>query len=57
MGKVDKLPNEKCPLSGRALADATSTVTIAFCCGDHREKFDKEPAKYLGQVKSKKDGL
>jgi hypothetical protein len=57
LGKVDKLPNEKCPLSGRALADATSTVTIAFCCGDHREKFDKEPAKYLGQVKSKKDGL
>jgi YHS domain-containing protein len=53
LGKVDKLPNEKCPLSGKALGDATSTVTIAFCCGDCKEKFDNEPARYLGKVKAK----
>ena len=52
LGKVDKLPNEKCPVSGKALGDASSTVTIAFCCGDCKAKFDKEPVKYLGKVKA-----
>jgi len=29
--KLDKLPADTCPLSGKAIGDATSTVTVAFC--------------------------
>jgi len=55
--KVEKVPNDTCPLSGRAIGDAVSTVTVAFCSGDCKEKFDKEPAKYMKAVKpAKKDG-
>jgi hypothetical protein len=53
--KVDKVPNEKCPASGKAVAaDASSSVAVAFCCGECKGKFDKEPGKYLGKVEAKK---
>ena len=53
LGKLDKLPNEKCPLSGKAVGDASSTVTVGFCCGNCKGKFDADPAKFIGKVKGK----
>lgn len=52
LGKVDKLPNEKCPVAGKPAKDAEATVTIAFCCGDCKGKFDAKPTEYLGKVKA-----
>ncbi len=47
--------NKKCPISGKDV-DAKQTSTykeqvIGFCCGNCKEKFDKEPEKYIGKVK------
>ncbi|HXX92129.1 MAG TPA: hypothetical protein VEN81_00755 [Planctomycetota bacterium] len=56
LGKVDRVPNEKCPLSGRPLGDAVSTVTVGLCSGECKGKFDQEPARYLAKVKAKKEG-
>jgi YHS domain-containing protein len=52
IGKVDKLPNEKCPVSGKAVGDASAKVSVGFCCGDCKGKFDADPVKYLGKIKA-----
>jgi len=55
--KADAKPiNAKCPLSGKDV-DASQTAThegqlIAFCCGNCKGKFEKEPAKYLDKVEN-----
>ncbi len=54
LGKIDKLPNEKCPVAGKDVKDASATVTVAFCCDDCKKEFDKDPTKCLGKVKAKK---
>src|SRR5439155_26812124 len=47
--------NKKCPLTGKDVnKEKTSDYedqTIGFCCGNCKEKFDKEPAKYIDKVK------
>ena len=53
LSKQKELPGDKCPLSGKAVADASSTVVVAFCCDDCKGKFDKEPAKFIGKVKAR----
>jgi len=52
LSKVYKLPNERCPLSGKPPADAVSTLTIGFCSGDCKKAFDQEPARHLGKVRA-----
>jgi YHS domain-containing protein len=49
-----KAVNAKCPVSGKDV-DAAQTVThegqlIAFCCGNCKGQFEKEPAKFIGKV-------
>ena len=51
---VAKAVNAKCPISGKDI-DAAQTSTfegqlIAFCCGNCKGQFDKEPAKFLAKV-------
>lgn len=50
--KLDRIPVDTCPLSGKPVGDAVSTVTIAFCRDDCRRTFEKEPGKYLGKLQS-----
>jgi hypothetical protein len=50
-----KAINTKCPLSDKDV-DAAQTVTyknqlIAFCCGNCKGQFEKEPEKFIGKVK------
>ena len=52
LGKVEKLPNDKCPLSGKAVADAEGSVVVGFCCGNCKGKFDADPSKFIGKVKA-----
>lgn len=51
--------NTKCPLSGKEVkADAAvvyKNQRIAFCCGDCKAKFEKEPEKYAAKVEGFKD--
>ena len=52
-----KAVNAKCPVSGKDV-DAAQTVTfegqlVAFCCGNCKGQFEKEPAKFAGKI----DGL
>ncbi len=47
--------NTLCPVSGKEV-DASKTFThngeiVAFCCGDCKAKFEKEPAAYAAKVK------
>ena len=47
--------NTKCPISDKDI-DGAQTFTyknqlIAFCCGDCKGKFEKEPEKFIGKVK------
>ena len=46
--------NAKCPLSGKdvdaAQAFAYKDQLIAFCCGNCKGKFQKEPEKFIGKV-------
>ena len=44
--------NTKCPLSGKAVSKDASTYTVGLCCGNCLGKFTKDPAKFLGKVKS-----
>jgi endogenous inhibitor of DNA gyrase (YacG/DUF329 family) len=53
LAKLEKVPNDKCPISGKAIGDASATVNVAFCCGGCKGKFDAEPAKFIGKVKGK----
>ena len=58
--KADAKPlNAKCPVQNDDI-DAKVTVTykgqvIAFCCDDCKEKFQKDPAKYVAKVPGFKD--
>jgi YHS domain-containing protein len=49
--KLDRIPVDVCPLSGKPVADAVSTVTIALCRDECRKSFEKDPGKYLGKLK------
>jgi YHS domain-containing protein len=43
--------NAKCPMSGKDVdAKATSEVKVAFCCGNCKGKFEKDPTACLGKV-------
>jgi YHS domain-containing protein len=50
--KLDKIPTDTCPLSGKTLGDATSTVVVAFCRPDCKSQFDKEPGRYLARIRA-----
>ena len=50
--KLDRIPLDTCPLSGKAVGDAASTVTVAFCSGDCKSRFEKEPGKYLAKIQA-----
>jgi YHS domain-containing protein len=48
--------NKKCPISGDDIDPKGKTVTykgktIAFCCDDCIEKFNKNPEKYVANLK------
>ena len=48
--------NKKCPISGDAVDPKGKTVTykgktVGFCCDDCIEKFNKDPDKYLADLK------
>ena len=53
LGKVTKLPNETCPLTGKSKVAKKGSVVIAFCCGNCKKKFDAAPQKFLAKVKAK----
>jgi YHS domain-containing protein len=50
--KLDRIPVDTCPLSGKAAGDATSTVVVAFCRQDCKSTFDKDPGKYLAKIQA-----
>ena len=52
LGKLDKIPSDTCPLSGKTVGDATSTIVIAFCRPDCKSLFDKEPGRYLAKIRA-----
>ena len=48
--------NKKCPISGEDVDPKGKTVTykgktVGFCCDDCVEKFNKDPEKYLKDLK------
>lgn len=60
-GKFDKEPGkflakvkseDKCPLSGRDIGDASSTVTFAVCCGNCQKKATAAPYEVIGKVQA-----
>jgi len=55
--KAGKAINDKCPLSGKAVADdATLDVKVPFCCENCKGKFDKDPAKFIEKVAKAEEG-
>ena len=52
---ADKPVNTKCPVSGDAIDPKVTTVyqgkTVAFCCKDCVEDFQKNPEKYMKKLK------
>jgi endogenous inhibitor of DNA gyrase (YacG/DUF329 family) len=48
--------NEKCPISGKAVGDATSTVEAPVCCGKCQKKVNANPGKYLAKVATTEEG-
>lgn len=56
---VVKAINAKCPLTGKAIDPAFTSVhlgqAIGFCCDNCRDKFRKDPKKYVSKVKEFKD--
>jgi len=48
--------NEKCPISGKAIGDAKSTVELGVCCGKCKKKVEADPGKYLAKVATTEDG-
>ena len=57
IGKVnlaDAKLNTKCPISGKPAkpnVKAAYKKTVAFCCGNCKGKFDKNPAGFIAKVK------
>ena len=50
--KIQKISEDTCPLSGKPVGDAVSTVTIALCKEECRKSFEKELARYFGRLKA-----
>ena len=53
MAKAAKADKGSCILSGKA-AKTAAKVNVAFCCGNCKGKFDKDPKKFLSKVKAAK---
>lgn len=51
ISKIDKVPNTKCPVDGKAPKDVEGTLTVAFCCGNCKGTFDANPSKYISKIK------
>lgn len=55
-GTPEKPVNAKCPVSGEDVNPSCTLAhggrLIAFCCGDCRAKFEKDPASYLPKLES-----
>jgi YHS domain-containing protein len=51
LSKIDKVPNTKCPVDGKAPKDVEGTLTVGFCCGNCKGTFDADPSKYISKVK------
>ncbi|MFT5129088.1 MAG: YHS domain-containing protein [Rhodothermales bacterium] len=45
-----KTINSECPISGKALGDAVSTVEVGVCCKKCKGKFSKAPGKFLAKA-------
>ncbi|HLY09220.1 MAG TPA: hypothetical protein VKW04_07970 [Planctomycetota bacterium] len=50
--RLDRIPVDTCPLSGKPIGDAVSTVTVALCRDECRKRFEKEPGTYLSALKA-----
>ena len=51
LAKVAETADGKCPISGRDVdEDATSTISIAVCCGGCKGKVKKNPKEYLAKI-------
>ena len=50
--KLDKIPTDACPLSGKAVGDAASTIVVAFCRPECKSQFDQEPGRYLAKIRA-----
>ena len=48
--KLDRITPDVCPLSGKPVGDAVSTVTVALCRDECKKSFEKEPGKYLSKI-------
>jgi YHS domain-containing protein len=48
--------NTLCPISGKAIGDATSEVKAEFCCNKCKAKFDAEPTKFAGKLAKTEEG-
>ncbi len=47
--------NKECPVAGKPAKASVTTKhegkTVAFCCNNCKGKFEKDPAKYAGNIK------
>jgi len=50
--KLERIPVDTCPLSGKPIGDAVSTVTIALCREECRKSFEREPGRYFSKLQS-----
>ena len=52
--KAGEPVNKKCPISGKPIDKGQVFVfkgqTVAFCCGNCKAKFEKEPQKFVAKV-------
>ena len=52
--KAGEPVNKKCPISGKPIDKGQTFVfkgqTVAFCCGNCKAKFEKEPQKFVAKV-------
>ena len=54
--QAGKIVNKNCPISGEEVDPKGKTVTykgktVGFCCDDCIEKFEKDPEKYMKDLK------
>ena len=56
MAIENKIVNDVCPLSGKAIDDSKTAVhngdKVAFCCDICLKKFTADPDKFAGKVKN-----
>ena len=49
--------NKDCPVKGRAVDGSKAVeISVGFCCGRCKAKFDKDPAALLAKVAETEDG-